>query len=524
MKVTPASKTEAAISSAVETLRPKSAYFSQGQRILFGWNPLANRASDDVRTSGYTATARSLDALHNSGFLSGAVDVLCGLMVGDGLQLAANPDAETLGWDEQTAARISRQIERRWKTWSNNPIECDAAGRQTVGQMNYQQVRTWFGHGEHLATLEAFSREGAQTKTKVNVLDPISLPRETWRVKTDQGILCDSYGFPLEYTFKIKEHAWEIEREKVVPARGKYGRQNVIHVFDGAPGQRRGITPLAPALRRLRQYDQLSEATLMAALIQTIFAATVKSEMPTERIFEALQSINEGEPVKDSQLGQYMNQAQEWYRNSSLDIEEHGKIAHLFPNEELNFHRAETPNATYEPFSKTLLREIARCLPCTFETFSADYTGATYSSVRIGTSEHWPINLYRRKHIAAPFAQAIYTAWLEEEILAERQEWPGGIWAFYENKAASTRASWRGPARPTADDLKSANAAVARLEHGLSTYEAECAENGLDWEEVAIQRGRESAVLSQTQLPQIAPPGAALKLTDQRKMLKDGDD
>jgi N-acyl-D-aspartate/D-glutamate deacylase len=52
-----------------------------------------------------------------------------------------------------------------------------------------------------------------------------------------------------------------------VRARDRAGRPRVIHVFEGAPGTHRGISPLVPALQVARQFDQLADATLMAAIL-----------------------------------------------------------------------------------------------------------------------------------------------------------------------------------------------------------------------------------------------------------------
>ena len=59
------------------------------------------------------------------------------------------------------------------------------------------------------------------------------------------------------------------------------------------------------------------------------------------------------------------------------------------------------------------------------------------------------------------------------------------------SEAAACAANWRGPAKPTADDLKTVTAALARINGGISTREAECAENGYDVEEVFEQLAHE---------------------------------
>ena len=56
---------------------------------------------------------------------------------------------------------------------------------------------------------------------------------------------------------------------------------------------------MAPAIQVVRQYDQLANATLTAALIQAIFAATIESDAPTEQLLSALQDEEEqAKPVE----------------------------------------------------------------------------------------------------------------------------------------------------------------------------------------------------------------------------------
>lgn len=318
------------------------------------------------------------------------------------------------------------------------------------------------------------------------------------------------------YRFNVKDRFLG-EREIERPARDSLGRPMVIHVFDGAPQQVRGITPMAPALKVVRQYDQLADATLTAALIQAIFAATVESEAPTQDVLAALQ--DEGEQATTQGVGPATIEGliaarAGWYDGTQIDLGVHGKLAHMFPGEKLKFNRSEHPNSTYEAFAKFLLREVARCLGVTYETLTGDYTNATYSSVRMATSEAWKVILYRREMIAGRFLQQVYSAWLEEEIDAGRIPFPGGIEAFILKRALATRAAWRGPAKPTADELKSAKANEINLRMKVTTRAEICAENGQDWEDVDEQEAAEIANRERLGLPPVVLDGQQVQQPD----------
>ena len=184
----------------------------------------------------------------------------------------------------------------------------------------------------------------------------------------------------------------------------------------------------------------------------------------------------------------------DWYNHNTIDVGIGGRIAHTFPGQKLEFLSPRQPSTAYREFSMHLLRELARCLGLTFESATGDYTGATYSSVRMAVNEIYQITKARRKFVVAPFLQPIFEAWLEEEIFEGRIEFPGGPEAFVANRTAACRAQWLGAPKPVADDLKAAKAHQVYREMGVITDEAIAADLGLDIEDVYAQRAREKSM------------------------------
>lgn len=472
---------------------------SGGAAALFAWRPFLRDARDDVQASYIEAAARAIDALHNSGWIAGAVNQAVASTIGTGLRLNPTPDREALGWTEEEAEEWISRVERRWILWSENPVECDAAGKHTIGQLTAMVLKTYFAYGEAVSLLPAIRRSVATSKTKVQLVLPHRLLQDTDKLTNFyQGVRMDDFGFPLAYRF-LKDSVF---REQVdIAARDGAGRPQVVHIFEGAPGQVRGITPLAPVLRVLRQYDQLADATLTAALIQAVFAATIESEAPTDALLGALQDPTEQDGADGSPAETLFGFKKAWYDQTKIDLGAGGRIAHLFPGEKLTMNRSEHPNDTYEAFSKFLLREIASCLGMTVETLTGDYTGATYSSVRMATAEKWPITLSRRANICGRFLQNVYEAWIEEEIEAGHIPFRGGLMGFLAHRAAAVSADWRGPPKPQADDLKSAKAHEVYKRLGVATDEMICNDLGVDWEDVYEQRAREAKKRKKLELP-----------------------
>lgn len=472
--------------------------------LLSSWRPALRDQQEDVQGVWGLAAARTIDGLRNSGWLSGAVDQTSADTIGNGLRLNATPDADAIGIDDNASHELCRQIERRWRAWSTNPLECDARGKRTIGDLTDAAIRAHYAFGEAVAVLPRISRSASRSLTKVLMLSPHRIKDETDdRLNMQNGVMLDATGLPIGYRFVRKLQGYEQDID--FRARAASGRPQVVHVFEGTPDQVRGITPLAPVLKVMRQYDQLADATLTTALIQTIIAATIKSTALDGEAFDGFNGGNESD-LSDQLAGNLMARSQ-WWEGRTLDLGQGSKVAHLFPGEEFNLHAPTAPGDTYLPFSKNLLREIARCIGTTYEAMTGDYENATYSSVRMATSSIWFVTLRRRTRIAIPFVQQIYSAWLDEEVAAGRLAWPGGYEAFSANRVAATQAEWFGPAKPTADDLKTAKAQSERLANGTTSLAYECAEYGLDPETVMEQRAQDRKLAEKFGLPDpYAPP------------------
>lgn len=472
--------------------QPSAAYMRDNSGNYLGsWRPGIRDAQEDVRSAWQMGAARAIDSLHNNGWLAGAIEQASADTIGTGLRLNATPDAEALKWKPEQARKWCKRVERRWKAWSTNPLECDARGRRTIADMTDAAIRYHFAFGEAFALLPEITRPESRTKLKVMLVSPHTHVNDTNELaRMYQGVTIDADGLPTAHSFRRKING--VEQIVAVKARSSTGRCQVVHVFDGQPDQVRGMTPLAPVLLRFKQYEQLADATLTASMLQTIIAATVKSSAGSDNVFEGFRGSGEGDGAASGEMKDYLDARVGWWKNRSIDLGTHGRIAHLFPGEEFDIKSPSTPHNNYLPFSRNLLREIARCIGTTYENMTGDYEGATYSSVRMATSAMWFITLRRRSKIAQRFVQQIYETWLAEEIQSGRIEFPGGVDKFNAFRMEAVQAEWNGPAKPAADDLKSAKAASARLESGTTSLAYETAEYGLDPETVAEQRAQET--------------------------------
>jgi lambda family phage portal protein len=468
----------------------------------------------DVREAALRASALAFDFMQNSGWIAGACDQMIVDTIGTELKLNARPDLSRLGYDDKERSEWCKLVEAEWRRWSWNPRECDLAGKATIPEMCDGLMRYYIGGGEGFGVISFFDERmrrayGVQTGTKVNIVAPHRVPHTTREFEgLESGIFHDANGRPTHCRFKRREGGIDVDHDLafVLPN----GLAQVVHVLDRGdnPDSPRGISIMAPILKVIAQSDQLADATLATALLQTIFAAVIKSPEPSEEAFQAIQTLGDTDGVKVEGVEQLVQDFVDVWgarfealKSGGINLADTARIGHLGPGEELDFKTASTPGGTYLPFDQNLKREMARRLGVTIESFSMDFTSASYSSVRMATATVHPLACRRRERIPAPFCQSVYESFLDEKIGTGAIPFKGGYRAFAANRDKVCWAEWQGPAKPSADDYKSANAAKVRLETGVSSLADECAEYGRDWEETAAQRERELKTLTEMGLP-----------------------
>ncbi|MEV4609763.1 phage portal protein [Neorhizobium sp. LMR1-1-1.1] len=471
----------------------------------------------DVRESAERASALATDFLQNSGWIAGVVQQILCDTIGEELKLNCRAKLLKFGYSEEEASAWCRNVEEEWRRWAWNPKECDLAGKATIAEMVDAIVRSDLVTGEGFGVLDNLPlseqrRLGIETGTKVSLIASHRCPRKSNEFEgLEQGIFHDAYGRALKYRFRVRNAG--IEEDRDIDA------ADVIHVMDRGENLNspRGISVLAPALKVIAQSDQLADATLATALMQTIFAATIKSPEPSADAFQAIEQLSEmpapaGYEGDTEGWGAFIGGLQQdlldvWdmrinaLKDKGISMADSARINHLGPGEEFQMHTAATPGSQYLPFFQNLLREVARCLGVTFESLSMDHSNATYSSVRMAVASIWPIVLRRRMRIAAPFMQGVFERWLEEMIFRKRIAFKGGYVAFQRDRESVFQAEWQGPAAPSADDYKTAMADKIELELGISSFFDVCARRGKNGEEQIAQLGREKKMFDNANVP-----------------------
>jgi len=164
-----------------------------------------------------------------------------------------------------------------------------------------------------------------------------------------------------------------------------------------------------------------------------------------------------------------------------------GAVMPLYPGDKISSFAPNRPSDKFAPFVNAMNRHVAASLNMPYELLLKDFSQTNYSSARAALLEAWRFFNGRRKWLSDHWAQPVYELWLEEAVDAGLIDAPG----FYGHRRAYARTAWIGPGRGWVDPVKEAKAAQIRMDIGVSTLERECAEQGLDWEDVLEQRARE---------------------------------
>ncbi|QPB11460.1 portal protein [Providencia phage Kokobel1] len=485
-------------------------------RELYRWNPSV--ISPDQQLDGgqkELADARVQDVVQNDGFASGAIAIHRDNIVGSQYMLNAKPNLEALGlrgkaaedWEEEFQA----VVESKFNIAADSPENWfDATRRNTLTGLIRLGVAQSLIAGEVLASAEWVRTAGRPFNTAIQLISPHRLSNPNNAMNTANirgGVHVDAFGRPLGYYIQNSfpgdglimgvNQTW-----RYVPERKPWGRRQVIHVLEQMlPHQNRGISDMVSALKTFRMTKNFQEITLQNAVINASYAAAIESELPPEAAFA---QIGAGQRTFGEIVGEMMTNMAA-YANSAANMKIDGaKIPHLMPGTKLNLKPMGTPGGIGTDFEESLLRHIAASLNLSYEQFSRDYTKTNYSSARASMGETWKFMQSRKKMIADTLATNIYLLWLEEMVAKDEVPLPAGKtrdW-FYEPlvKDALSRCEWIGAARGQIDEKKETEAAIMRIEAGLSTREKEIARFGEDWRDVFKQLDRENKLMSKYKL------------------------
>lgn len=469
---------------------------------MMRWNPPIISPDTQINRGKDLMDARSRDSVQNDGFMTGAMHTHRDSIVGAQFSLISTPDWEALGATEEWADKFSQIVESRFNLMAES-TECwfDAGGTMTFTDIIRLDVVGFGFTGEVLGTVEWLPKKNRPFRTAFQTISPTRLCNPNGGLDQpglSKGVEKDLYGAPIAYhirsTFPGDFLNAELPQWKRVPAKNSWGRRLVIHIKEPMqPDQTRGISDMVSVLKQMKMTKKFSDVVLQNAVVNATYAAAIESELPTEAIFQSMGAGAGSNGFRDMLKG-YMDGLSE-YVNASDRIGIDGvKMPHLFPGTKLNLKSAATPGGIGTGFEESMLRHIAAPLGMSYEQFSKDYSKTNYSSARASMAETWKFMQARKKVVADRKATMMFICWMEEEINREDSVIPlPPNFDFYDPymREALCSCEWIGAARGQIDETKETQAAIMRIDAGLSTYRKEVALLGDDFRRVWRQRSRE---------------------------------
>lgn len=433
-----------------------------------------------------TLVSRSQDAYRNHMIGRAAITRPRTNIVGTGLIAHPSVNAQVLGITEDAASELNSLIATHWSFWAESPSECDieASGDFSVKQGEVL-LASMIG-GDAFALSPNVDTHGGMFSLKVQLVDGMRVSNKDNAPNSERlldGFELAPTGRPVACHIRKRHPADKAAAidgwDRVEIFGAETGRRRVMQVVNDKDsiGMVRGIPYLAPILEPLQTLETYGRSELIAAVVSAMFTVFLEKES--------------GQFGGPSDVGSVDGQTTDSQGNQTLALG-NGAIVDLAPGEKASFANPTRPNANYDPFFLSMVKQIGAALELPLDELLLHYQ-SSYSAARAAMLQAWRFYSMRRWWLVQQFCAPFYQLWFDEAVA--RGLIPVTNYADPLRRAAYTNAIWVGPARGAMDELKEANAAAKRIEMGVSNETIETASMmGEPWSHVHAQRARELKV------------------------------
>ena len=156
-----------------------------------------------------------------------------------------------------------------------------------------------------------------------------------------------------------------------------------------------------------------------------------------------------------------------------------GRIDTVPSGAKVNMVDPKRPGTTFEPYLRTSNRRISCGLGMSYEAFSNDYTGASYSSARSAALEERRMYRMQQALLVDQFLEPVWD-WFCDGLLLSPRLVPAHVFA----EDGSVPVRWQLPGWSWVDPSRDAAASEKNLQLCLVSRSELCAEQGRDFDEV----------------------------------------
>ncbi len=434
-------------------------------RLNSGWTPVNGTAEQTDHPQRDIIRARARDLERNSDIAEGIIGPLERNIVGTGIRVQAKVRKKDGVEDEE----LNQQIEDLWEEWCE-PRNCDVTGQQSFEELQAMAIRrlqvdggivfvkTYTDSGPVPFSLQA--REVDELDTSMNSLPGIS------RNRVIGGIEMDERGKPVAYWLKqyTPDGFWTGKSDRIEAKR-------IIFLWrKNRPSQIREISPLAKTLPRVRDVNEFVEAVSVKERILACLSVFITKVAPS------------GQPGRGMSGG--TSDKKSGYQQQTVSP---GMIKELQPGEAVTAVTPSGQATSAKDFITTQQRLAGSGQGLSYEAVSRDMSQVNYSSARQGLLEDQRTYSMWQRFLRTHFCKEVYTEFLISAVLSKQLNIPD----FWNNKRRYLKHEWIAPGWSWIDPVKEVNANKTALETGQDTLARICAERGLDWKEVMMQKAKE---------------------------------
>jgi lambda family phage portal protein len=435
-------------------------------RLTTDWVAGGTSADAEINGSLSRLRNRARQLVRDSDYARQAKRAVVSNVIGTGIRMQAQVPMQRGGrLDDQ----INGAIEMAWKRWGYKE-HCDVAGRLCFAEIERMAIGAMCESGEVFIRLIRQPFGGGQVPFALQLIESDQLDEtysgastvagNEWRM----GVEVDKWGRPVQYAFLAKHpgdgpfSGSPGKRHLLLPA------SEVIHLaILERPGQTRGVTWFASAIKRMHHLSGYEEAEVVRARASSALMGFITSP--------------EGE----------LDPGGEVYDGERVSSFEPGVFKYLQPGESVNVPSLDAPDGQFEPFLRAMLRAVAAGIGCSYESVSRDFSQTNYSSSRLALleeREHWKT---LQDYMVKNFHQPVYSAWLEMAVMSGALNLP-----LYEVEPDRfKRVKWVPRAWGWVDPQKEVAAYKEAIRCGFKTLAQVVGEQGGDLDEYLIARKAE---------------------------------
>ena len=444
---------------------------------------LSSRLSPDseLELDHRTLQERCDELYRDNSIAHGAVEGRIAHEVGTGIMPQSRIEPGN-GLDQEGAKALNAALEEVCSLWSEAGV--DRSGTHSLVAFEKLLDRNFASLGEAFIEVGDLRkpRNGSPIPMVLDCIHPFRVatpPQKSGDPLCRLGVQMTDAGEVQGYWVQ-RTHPYDTRKVDLtfdfVPRFDRDGRPRMLHVFEPLfAGQHRGLPWLAATINRLKDVQDMVEYTLVAMQVEACFSAFIHDEGGASPHAKAAA-------------------ASSGYDAAGSRIEElrPGSVEYLGKGQSIEFAQPARPGNTFLPMVEWSLRSIAASLNYPYELLAANFARVTFSSGRLSMmAGRLGFNM-RRQTLVEKALSPIWKQLVHEAILTGSVRQLVDAFTYARNASRFYRHIWQSRTgvihvNPE-QEWKAHKLAVTE---DFKTQAEVWAEEGKDWEQGMVQRGRE---------------------------------